>query len=330
MPKNIYLNSTEELIKHINEELPNESLIILDSALEQFQLHSNFNASHVYLEVSEETKNLETIEKIWEIMFLSNLNRSDEVVIIGGGVMLDLCSFAASTYKRGVAFTLVPSTLLAMVDASHGGKNGFNNVHGKNQIGTFTLPKSVVVCFELLNTLKDNDYKDGLIELVKHGLIGSKEIFNTLVSTENFKIDTKTIKKGIQIKEDIVKEDYLETGKRKYLNFGHTIGHLIEQDSKFNLSHGEAVAIGMIYELELSKKHFGLPQEVIDLYISYLEKLDFKKSYVFENSIDYLLKILKDDKKSKSDSVDIVLLSDISQPNLISISFDELIEVIQN
>ena len=330
MSKNIYLNSTEELIRHINGDLPNESLIILDSALEQFQLHSNFNASHVYLEVSEETKNLETIEKIWEIMFLSNLNRSDEVVIIGGGVMLDLCSFAASTYKRGVAFTLVPSTLLAMVDASHGGKNGFNNVHGKNQIGTFNLPKSVVVCFELLNTLKDNDYKDGLIELVKHGLIGSKEIFHTLVSTENFKIDTKTIKKGIQIKEDIVKEDYLETGKRKYLNFGHTIGHLIEQDSKFNLSHGEAVAIGMIYELELSKKHFGLPQEVIDLYISYLEKLDFKKSYEFENSIDYLLEILKDDKKSKSDSVDIVLLSDISQPNLISISFDELIEVIQN
>ena len=330
MSKNIYLNSTEELIKHINGDLPNESLIILDSALEQFQLHSSFKASHVYLEVSEETKNLETIEKIWEIMFLSNLNRSDEVVIIGGGVMLDLCSFAASTYKRGVAFTLVPSTLLAMVDASHGGKNGFNNVHGKNQIGTFTLPKSVVVCFELLNTLKDNDYKDGLIELVKHGLIGSKEIFNTLVSTENFKIDTKTIKKGIQIKEDIVKEDYLETGKRKYLNFGHTIGHLIEQDSKFNLSHGEAVAIGMIYELELSKEYFGLPQEVIDLYISYLEKLDFKKSYEFENSIDYLLEILKDDKKSKSDSIDIVLLSDISQPNLISISFYELIEVIQN
>jgi len=330
MSKNTYLNSTEELIKHINGDLPNESLIILDSALEQFQLHSNFNASHVYLEVSEETKNLETIEKIWEIMFSSNLNRSDEVVIIGGGVMLDLCSFAASTYKRGVAFTLVPSTLLAMVDASHGGKNGFNNVHGKNQIGTFTLPKSVVVCFELLNTLKDNDYKDGLIELVKHGLIGSKEIFNTLVSTENFKIDTKTIKKGIQIKEDIVKEDYLETGKRKYLNFGHTIGHLIEQDSKFNLSHGEAVAIGMIYELELSKKHFGLPQEVIDLYLSYLEKLDFRKSYEFENSNDYLLEILKDDKKSKSDSVDIVLLSGISQPNLISISFEELIEVIQN
>ena len=330
MSKNTYLNSTEELIKHINGDLPNESLIILDSALEQFQLHSNFNASHVYLEVSEETKNLETIEKIWEIMFSSNLNRSDEVVIIGGGVMLDLCSFAASTYKRGVAFTLVPSTLLAMVDASHGGKNGFNNVHGKNQIGTFTLPKSVVVCFELLNTLKDNDYKDGLIELVKHGLIGSKEIFNTLVSTENFKIDTKTIKKGIQIKEDIVKEDYLETGKRKYLNFGHTIGHLIEQDSKFNLSHGEAVAIGMIYELELSKKYFGLPQEVIDLYLSYLEKLDFRKSYEFENSNDYLLEILKDDKKSKSDSVDIVLLSGISQPNLISISFDELIEVIEN
>ena len=330
MPRNIYLNSTEELIKYINEGIPNESLIILDSALEQFQFHNNFNVSHVYLQVSEETKNLETIEKIWDLMFSSNLNRSDEIVVIGGGVMLDLCSFAASTYKRGIAFTLVPSTLLAMVDASHGGKNGFNNAYGKNQIGTFNLPKSVVVCFELLNTLKDNDYKDGLIELVKHGFIGSKEIFNKLVSSENFKIDNDIIKKGIQIKEDIVKEDYLETGKRKYLNFGHTLGHLIEQDSKFTLSHGEAVAIGMIYELGLSKKHFGLPQEVIDLYVTYLEKLEYKKSYKFENSIDYLLGILKDDKKSKSDSVDIVLLSDISQPNLISISFDELIEVIQS
>ncbi len=330
MSRNIYLNSTEELIKYINEDLQNESLIILDSALEQFKLHSNLNARHVYLKVSEETKNLETVEKIWEIMFSSNLNRSHEIVIIGGGVMLDLCSFAASTFKRGISYTLVPSTLLAMVDASHGGKNGFNNDYGKNQIGTFNLPKGVIVCFELLNTLKDKDYKDGLIELVKHGLIGSKEIFDKLISAEDFKIETEVIKKGIQIKEDIVKEDYLETGKRKYLNFGHTIGHLIEQDSKFTVSHGEAVAIGMIYELGLSKKHFGLPQEVIDLYVSYLEKLDYKKSYEFENSIDYLLGILKDDKKSKSDSVDIVLLSDVSQPNLICISFDELIEVIKN
>ena len=330
MSRNIYLNNTEELIKYINEDLQNESLIILDSALEQFKLHSNLNASHVYIKVSEETKNLETVEKIWEIMFSSNLNRSHEIVIIGGGVMLDLCSFAASTFKRGISYTLVPSTLLAMVDASHGGKNGFNNDYGKNQIGTFNLPKGVIVCFELLNTLKDKDYKDGLIELVKHGLIGSKEIFDKLISAEDFKIETEVIKKGIQIKEDIVKEDYLETGKRKYLNFGHTIGHLIEQDSKFTVSHGEAVAIGMIYELGLSKKHFGLPQEVIDLYVSYLEKLDYKKSYEFENSIDYLLGILKDDKKSKSDSVDIVLLSDVSQPNLICISFDELIEVIKN
>jgi len=330
MSRNIYLNNTEELIKYINEDLQNESLIILDSALEQFKLHSNLNASHVYLKVSEETKNLETVEKIWEIMFSSNLNRSHEIVIIGGGVMLDLCSFAASTFKRGISYTLVPSTLLAMVDASHGGKNGFNNDYGKNQIGTFNLPKGVIVCFELLNTLKEKDYKDGLIELVKHGLIGSKEIFDKLISAEDFKIETEVIKKGIQIKEDIVKEDYLETGKRKYLNFGHTIGHLIEQDSKFTVSHGEAVAIGMIYELGLSKKHFGLPQEVIDLYVSYLEKLDYKKSYEFENSIDYLLGILKDDKKSKSYSVDIVLLSDVSQPNLICISFDELIEVIKN
>ena len=120
--KNIYLNSTEELIKHINGDLPNESLIILILLLSNFNYIATSMQAMFILKFLKKQKNLETIEKIWEIMFLSNLNRSDEVVIIGGGVMLDLCSFAASTYKRGVAFTLVPSTLLAMVDASHGGK----------------------------------------------------------------------------------------------------------------------------------------------------------------------------------------------------------------
>ncbi len=330
MTRNIFLESCNDLGQHIGENFSNNSLIIVDEALDQLNLHTLSDLQTIYFKASEDTKNLNTIEAIWDIMFSSNLNRSSEVIIIGGGVLLDLASFAASTFKRGVSFTLIPSTLLAMVDASHGGKNGFNNNYGKNQIGTFNLPNNVIICSELLSTLDDRDYKDGLVELIKHGLIGSKEIFNQLVFSEDFKVDFETIKKGIQIKTDIVEEDFLENGKRKYLNFGHTIGHLIEHDSSFNLSHGQAVAIGINYELELSKRHFGLSQEVVDNYNLFLKKINFSNSYEFLNNINDLLKILEDDKKSTEDSIDIVLLSDVSKPNLINLKFRDILEVVQN
>lgn len=330
MTRNIFLESCNDLGHHIGENFSNNSLIIVDEALDKLNLHTLSDLQTKYFKVSEDTKNLNAIEAIWDIMFSSNLNRSSEVIIIGGGVLLDLAAFAASTFKRGISFTLIPSTLLAMVDASHGGKNGFNNNYGKNQIGTFNLPNNVIICSELLSTLDDRDYKDGLVELIKHGLIGSKEIFNQLVISDDIKVDFETIKKGIQIKTDIVEEDFLENGKRKYLNFGHTIGHLIEHDSNFNLSHGQAVAIGINYELELSKRHFGLSQEVVDNYNLFLKKINFSNSYEFINNINDLIKILEDDKKSIEDSIDIVLLSDISKPNLINLSFGEILEVVQN
>jgi len=330
MTRNIFLESCNDLGHHIGENFSNNSLIIVDEALDKLNLHTLSDLQTKYFKVSEDTKNLNAIEAIWDIMFSSNLNRSSEVIIIGGGVLLDLAAFAASTFKRGISFTLIPSTLLAMVDASHGGKNGFNNNYGKNQIGTFNLPNNVIICSELLSTLDDRDYKDGLVELIKHGLIGSKEIFNQLVISDDIKVDFETIKKGIQIKTDIVEEDFLENGKRKYLNFGHTIGHLIEHDSNFNLSHGQAVAIGINYELELSKRHFGLSQEVVDNYNLFLKKINFSNSYEFINNINELIKILEDDKKSTEDSIDIVLLSDISEPNLINLSFGEILEVVQN
>tara|TARA_B000000475_G_scaffold74316_1_gene59771 strand:+ start:7739 stop:8731 length:993 start_codon:yes stop_codon:yes gene_type:complete len=330
MTRNIFLESCNDLGHHIGENFSNNSLIIVDEALDKLNLHTLSDLQTKYFKVSEDTKNLNAIEAIWDIMFSSNLNRSSEVIIIGGGVLLDLAAFAASTFKRGISFTLIPSTLLAMVDASHGGKNGFNNNYGKNQIGTFNLPNNVIICSELLSTLDDRDYKDGLVELIKHGLIGSKQIFNQLVISDDIKVDFETIKKGIQIKTDIVEEDFLENGKRKYLNFGHTIGHLIEHDSNFNLSHGQAVAIGINYELELSKRHFGLSQEVVDNYNLFLKKINFSNSYEFINNINDLIKILEDDKKSTEDSIDIVLLSDISEPNLINLSFGEILEVVQN
>ena len=325
---NKYSETFEELLNDLNQTNNNYDLVIVDSNLEFYNFEKLLNTDVLYLDISESTKNLVSVERVWNALFEHNLNRLSNLLIIGGGVLLDVCAFAASTYKRGISFCLVPTTLLAMVDAAHGGKNGFNNNYGKNQIGTFTEPKSIFVCHELLDSLSEKDYKDGLIELIKHGLIGSSEIYEQLSLGSEYKVSLDTIKKGIKIKLDIVSEDFTELNKRKLLNFGHTIGHLIEKDSEFKVSHGEAVAIGIYYELLLSKKHMGLPQEVINSYLKYIEKIDYSYTYKFSKGKDSIMEALKNDKKSLIDNVDIVLLSGISMPNIINLSFDELFEVI--
>ena len=325
---NKYLETLEELLNDLNQTNNNYDLVIVDSNLEFYNFEKLLNTDVLYIDISESTKNLVSVEIVWNALFEHNLNRMSNLLIIGGGVLLDVCAFAASTYKRGISFCLVPTTLLAMVDAAHGGKNGFNNNYGKNQIGTFTEPKSIFVCHELLGSLSEKDYKDGLIELIKHGLIGSSEIYEQLSLGSEYKVSLDTIKKGIKIKLDIVSEDFTELNKRKLLNFGHTIGHLIEKDSEFKVSHGEAVAIGIYYELLLSKKHMGLPQEVINSYLKYIEKINYNYTYKFSKGKDSIMEALKNDKKSLIDNVDIVLLSGISMPNIINLSFDELFEVI--
>ena len=325
---NKYSETFEELLNDLNQTNNNYDLVIVDSNLEFYNFEKLLNTDVLYIDISESTKNLVSVERVWNALFEHNLNRLSNLLIIGGGVLLDVCAFAASTYKRGISFCLVPTTLLAMVDAAHGGKNGFNNNYGKNQIGTFTEPKSIFVCHELLDSLSEKDYKDGLIELIKHGLIGSSEIYEQLSLGSEYKVSLDTIKKGIKIKLDIVSEDFTELNKRKLLNFGHTIGHLIEKDSEFKVSHGEAVAIGIYYELLLSKKHLGLPQEVINSYLKYIEKIDYSYTYKFSKGKDSIMEALKNDKKSLIDNVDIVLLSGISMPNIINLSFDELFEVI--
>ena len=325
---NKYSETLEELLNDLNQTNNNYDLVIVDSNLEFYNFEKLLNTDVLYLDISESTKNLVSVERVWNALFEHNLNRLSNLLIIGGGVLLDVCAFAASTYKRGISFCLVPTTLLAMVDAAHGGKNGFNNNYGKNQIGTFTEPKSIFVCHELLDSLSEKDYKDGLIELIKHGLIGSSEIYEQLSLGSEYKVSLDTIKKGIKIKLDIVSEDFTELNKRKLLNFGHTIGHLIEKDSEFKVSHGEAVAIGIYYELLLSKKHMGLSQEVINSYLKYIEKIDYSYTYKFSKGKDSIMEALKNDKKSLIDNVDIVLLSGISMPNIINLSFDELFEVI--
>ncbi len=323
-----YFESLNDLVQKINSNYSTNTLVLIDQNLSLLNLQKSLNAKNILINVSETTKSLDTVNKIWQIFFECELDRTSDVLIIGGGVLLDLAGFAASTYKRGINFTYIPTTLLSIVDASHGGKNGFNNEFGKNQIGTFNLPKSVFVCFEFLNTLDENNYKNGLIELIKHGLIADEEIVLTMFSSTEYKVSYDLIKSGINVKTKIVNEDFLESNHRKYLNFGHTIGHLIEKDSKFQISHGQAVAIGMYYELLLSKIYFGLKDELINLYLKFLEKINFTYSYNFQKPKTELLQILKNDKKVINNNIEIVLISDIAKPKLMKLNLEKLIEVV--
>ena len=329
MTNNIYLKTNLELFEYLNSQFTNESLFIVDSNLKKLKIDQKINARVSYFEINEETKNLTSVEKIWDLLFQHKLNRSSEIVIIGGGVLLDVCAFASSTFKRGINFTFVPSTLLSMVDASHGGKNGINNIYGKNQIGTFTLPESVIVCYQLLDTLSEDHYKDGLIELIKHGMIASEKIFNSMITKKGFDVDLETIKEGIDVKLKIVSEDFLEGDKRKLLNFGHTVGHLVEKDSNYETTHGQAVAIGIYYELLISKEQLGLPKEIIDSYLNYLNQIKYDYEYDFLSNTKKLIEMLKHDKKSSEKGVDIVLLYEIGNPKVINLTFNEVIEVIQ-
>ena len=329
MTNNIYLKTNLELFEYLNSQFTNESLFIVDSNLKKLKIDQKINARVSYFEINEETKNLTSVEKIWDLLFQHKLNRSSEIVIIGGGVLLDVCAFASSTFKRGINFTFVPSTLLSMVDASHGGKNGINNIYGKNQIGTFTLPESVIVCYQLLDTLSEDHYKDGLIELIKHGMIASEKIFNSMITKKGFDVDLETIKEGIDVKLKIVSEDFLEGDKRKLLNFGHTVGHLVEKDSNYETTHGQAVAIGIYYELLISKEQLGLPKEIIDSYLNYLNQIEYDYEYNFLSKSEKLIEMLKHDKKSSEKGVDIVLLYEIGNPKVINLTFNEVIEVIQ-
>ena len=330
MTNNIYLKTNLELIEYLNSRFSDESLFIIDSNLNNLKIDEQVNAQVSYFDINEETKNLTSVEKIWDLLFQYNLNRSSEIVIIGGGVLLDVCAFASSTFKRGVSFTFVPSTLLSMVDASHGGKNGFNNKYGKNQIGTFTLPESVIVCYQLLDTLPEDHYKDGLIELIKHGMIANAKIFNSMITKTSFNVDFEIIREGIDVKLKIVSEDFLEGNKRKLLNFGHTVGHLVEKDSNYEITHGQAVAIGIYYELLISKEQLGLPNEIIDSYLNYLNQIEYDYEYNFLSNSEKLTEMLKHDKKSNAKGVDIVLLYEIGNPKVINLTFNEVIEVIQH
>lgn len=270
----------------------------------------------------EKYKNIESCIQLWQQLSENGADRNSLIINLGGGMITDLGGFVASTFKRGVSFINIPTTLLAMVDASIGGKNGIDFALAKNQIGTVNLPKMVIVENSFLNTLPKRQLISGIAEMLKHGLIYSKESWNRISSTDlsNSSNFETLIWESIEIKNNIVSQDPLENGLRKNLNYGHTLGHAIESHclaslERKTLLHGEAIAIGMILATYISNELFDFPEETLnqvsDKILSY-----FPKQIFTPNEIENIIKLLVFDKKNIKGKVLFVLLEDIGKPKI--------------
>lgn len=324
-----YSNKFDDLDSQLKNFINQEKhVIFIDSKLSSIiNLDPKFKIFEI--EINESTKDLNTIQKIWKIMFSESLDRSSKIIGIGGGVLSDLVGFAASTFKRGANLSLVPSTFLGMVDAAHGGKTGFNNEFGKNQIGTFFIPEKIFICTEFLDSLSEIEMNNGIIESLKAGFLGDKEIIEMIYQDKLNNLE-EIIKKSIQVKYNILKNDLRESNERMFLNLGHTIGHLIEKDSNYSISHGQAVAIGMLKGFEISESKFNLNSSIRDEFKSFLNKQSMKTEYSFNSNQSELKEIISNDKKVTSDVVKFVLIKNIQEPVLIDFSINDLLEVLTN
>lgn len=222
--------------------------------------NKNIHAYLISFPAGEKSKNRRTKEKIEDEMLKLNLGRDSCIIALGGGVVGDVTGFVASTYMRGIPYVQVPTTLLAMVDSSIGGKVGVDTMHAKNVIGAFYQPKKVVIDLDFLNTLPKSELSNGLAEIIKHALIKDKDFFHFLeknidkILRSDLDSMKTAIKRSCEIKASVVMEDEKENGIRRVLNYGHTIGHAIESALNYRISHGNSISIGMSYAAKLSAK----------------------------------------------------------------------------
>ncbi len=252
----------------------------------------------------EQYKTRETKELLENQLFEKGLGRDTCIIALGGGVTTDLAGYLAATYCRGLPLVMIPTSLLGMVDASIGGKTGVNVPYGKNLLGCIYQPKKVIIDTSTLQSLPQNELSNGVVEMIKHGLIADKNLFEYLESHCHLLLglDSEALEKSIfescRIKKEIVEEDEKENGKRRLLNFGHTIGHALERLSQYSLAHGEAVAIGILVESHLAMQLGFLSMDdlarIKKIFMDYKLPLQFPSQF----SIESILEAMALDKKS--------------------------------
>lgn len=271
-------------------------------------------------EAGEENKTIETCIQIWHALAEMGADRKSLIINLGGGMVTDLGGFIAATFKRGISFINIPTSLLAMTDAAIGGKTGIDLGSLKNQVGAMHNPQAVIIDTAFLDTLPVPEMRSGFAEMLKHGLISDKRYWNSFLDLQGITTDDLPglIYKSVIIKTGIVQQDPFEKGLRKVLNFGHTLGHAIESyfldnNNRHVLLHGEAVAAGMVLESYLSVEQELLTpedyREIKTVINSVFNKISFAP-----DEIDNIIKLLAHDKKNEFGAVQFVLLQEIGKP----------------
>jgi 3-dehydroquinate synthase len=267
----------------------------------------------IEIESGEINKNLETCIGVWNAITELGGDRKSLIITLGGGVITDLGGFVASCFKRGIDFVNIPTTLLSMVDASVGGKTGVDLGVLKNQIGLFANPEMVLVDTTYLTSVSEREIRSGTAEIIKYGITYDYKLFNEIKNNKSLHIED-LIFRSIEIKNEVVLQDPKEQNIRKILNFGHTLGHAIESfylesEHKENLTHGEAIAIGMICECFISSKLLGFPDEKVQEVKALIVSI-YNKTILLKEDFSGIMDLLKHDKKNVSGQVNFVLLND--------------------
>ena len=282
--------------------------------------HCPENYEIISIEAGEEHKHIQTCTAVWEALSSLGADRKSLLINLGGGVVTDLGGFVASTFKRGIDFINIPTSLLSMVDASVGGKTGVDLGPLKNQVGVITNPQAVIIDPVFLDTLPANEYRSGYAEMLKHGLIQDAAYWKKLVDFKSISTDqiATFIHHSVNIKYQVVRQDPWEDSLRKILNYGHTLGHAIESyflidEDKTTLLHGESIAIGMIMEAYISTQLLSMPQEECDEIKAVFDAI-YPKIIFDEEDFEAIIKMLVYDKKNSHGKVKFALLKAIGNP----------------
>jgi 3-dehydroquinate synthase len=298
-------------IKSISAEHRKVLLVAPTALIKLFKLKESKNLSIISTPAGENQKSIKVLESVWRKCAAVGIERSDAIIGFGGGATTDLAGFAAATWLRGIDWYAMPTSLAGMVDASIGGKTGLNSQSSKNQIGSFYSPRSVLIDTSYLTKLPARDLSAGIAEVIKCGFISDYKILN-LVQDDVIDFD-QLIYRAVKVKAKVVAKDFKENKLREILNYGHTLGHAIEKDSKFRLRHGEAVSIGMVFAAELSNELVGLSKEVVDLHRVLSSNFKLPISYP-KSRWKSLSALLLKDKKVKQGKVRFIGISKIGKP----------------
>lgn len=322
------LSNSGKLIRDISKA--NKAIIVTDSKVDKLYsdtvrkslVLNGFETDKFVFHEGEASKCHNTLIRLYDFLCEKNITRSDIIVALGGGVVGDLAGFAAATYLRGIPYVQIPTTLLAQIDSSVGGKTAVDLGGGKNLVGAFYQPKRVIIDPDVLITLTDKIFSDGMAEAIKYGVIRDKKLFDTIINKGDI---FKIIAECVEIKADIVERDEFDTGERFVLNFGHTVGHAIEKLGNFTeYTHGEAVAAGMAIISQNAEK-MGLTEN------GTTEKIiEALKMYSLPIAVPYCKEDLKEvmirDKKRSANSITLVLAKNIGQSYLHKIDIEQLEE----